>query len=129
MSIYSESVSGPETGTLAEGRDDPEDIRDWKEGGGKSPSLQHSPLVVENFDGVGNLASTIDRLRQAEIEEEAVYELKRLELERRVSKARRQAEISELEAKMVKGAEGGEENVVVRNNVKIHRPVTDPVTN
>ena len=128
MSIYSEPVSGPETGTLAEGRDDPEDIREWKEGGGKSSSLQHSPLVVENFDGVGNLASTIDRLRQAEIEEEAVYELKRLELERRVSKARRQAEISELEAKMVKGVEGGGGNVVVRNSVNIHRPVTDPVT-
>ena len=122
MSIHSEPVNGPEAGTLAESRGDPEDTREWKEDVSKSSILQSSPMVVENLDEVGNFDSTINRLRQAELEEGAVYELKRLELERRVSKARRQAEIFEMEARIGRG--GG--NVVVRNSVNIHRPVPEP---
>ena len=125
MSTHSEPNSVPDTDAPADGRGNPEDIAEWKNDAGESANLMPCTETLENDSSRDEFTLAVAKLRQTEIEEEATYELKRLELERRVNKAKRHTELLRLQTLMGKKTEETFPDVTVRNNVSIHRPSVD----
>ena len=93
MSVISDGDGAAQVTGVAAGSEE-----DLGRNDGKSPipscSLDHHVDLADRSDVRARLA----RLKLAEVEEEVLFELRRLELERRVNRAKREAEISELGA-------------------------------
>ena len=111
------------TDASALGRGNPENVIKWKNDFGESVILIPCPKTFDDVNDRDQRRLAIAKLRQAEIEEEAVYELRRLELERKFSKAKREVEIFYLQTLVEKKAEQICPNVTVRNSVTVRRPI------